>query len=181
MLGLDFHLISIFCLHRALYKIQRWKKVLGKKKADPKRKERVSFCQENKNIPLWKLLVLAELHACVQISTEEVAVKPKFAIHDGHYCVVLLNAPLSDRGKKKCLQWVTFHGKYSSIVNDAGRSRCFIGLRFQEALSTQQIRISKKPDTFLFIDALWIRLWSHFARAAYIYLHILYLCSKFTV
>ena len=181
MLGLDFHLISIFCLHRALYKIQRWKKVLGEKKSRPQKERKGIILSRKENIPLWKLLVLAELHACVQISTKEVAVKPKFAIHDGHYCFVLLNAPLSDRGKKKCLQWVTFHGKYSSIVNDAGRSRCFIGLRFQEALSTQQIRISKKPDTFLFIDALWIRLWSHFARAAYIYLHILYLCSKFTV
>ena len=151
------------------------------KKSRPQEERKGIILSRKENIPLWKLLVLAELHACVQISTKEVAVKPKFAIHDGHYCVVLLNAPLSDRGKKKCLQWVTFHGKYSSIVNDAGRSRCFIGLRFQEALSTQPIRISKKPDTFLFIDALWIRLWSHFARAAYIYLHILYLCSKFTV
>ena len=25
MLGLDFHLISIYCLHRALYKIHTWK------------------------------------------------------------------------------------------------------------------------------------------------------------
>ena len=25
MLGLDFHLISIFCLHRALFKIRTWK------------------------------------------------------------------------------------------------------------------------------------------------------------
>ena len=100
MLGLDFHLISIFCLHRALYKIQRWKKVLGKKKSRPQKERKGIILSRKENIPLWKLLVLAELHACVQISTKEVAVKPKFAIHDGHYCVVLLNAPLSDRGKK---------------------------------------------------------------------------------
>ena len=52
------------------------KKVLGKKKktkkknkkkTDPK-KERVPFCQEKKKIPSWKRLVLAELHAGVQIS-----------------------------------------------------------------------------------------------------------------
>ena len=52
------------------------KKVLGKKKktkkknkkkTDPK-KERVPFCQEKKKIPTWKRLVLAELHAGVQIS-----------------------------------------------------------------------------------------------------------------
>ena len=101
MLGLDFHLISIFCLHRTLYKIQRWKKVLGEKKSRPQKERKGIILSRKENIPLWKLLLLAELHACVQISTKEVAVKPKFAIHDGHYCVVLLNAPLSDRGKKK--------------------------------------------------------------------------------
>ena len=55
-----------------------------------------------------------------------------------HHCVVLLNAPLSDRDKKKkktCLQWVSFPGKSLSIVSDARRSRCPIGLRFQEARS----------------------------------------------
>ena len=36
-----------------------------------------------------------------------------------HYCFILLNAPLSDRDKKRCLQWVTFPGKSSSIVIDA--------------------------------------------------------------
>ena len=67
MLGLDFHLISIYCLHHALYKIHTWKlfvygkifargkikigrKSLGKKekKTGPKKKERVPFCQEKK-------------------------------------------------------------------------------------------------------------------------------------
>ena len=47
-----------------------------------------------------------------------------------HYCVVLLNAPLSDLGEKKdtCLQWVPFPGKSRSIVDPRG-SRCLIGLR----------------------------------------------------
>ena len=47
-----------------------------------------------------------------------------------HYCVVLLNAPLSDLGEKKdtCLQWVTFPGKSRSFVDSMG-SRCLIGLR----------------------------------------------------
>ena len=51
-----------------------------------------------------------------------------------HYCVFLLNAPLSDLGEKKdtCLQWVTFPRKSRSIVDLRG-SRCPIGLRFQEA------------------------------------------------
>ena len=31
---------------------------------------------------MWKRLVLSELHAGVQISNKEVAVKPKFAIND---------------------------------------------------------------------------------------------------
>ena len=35
--------------------------------------------------------------------------------------------------KKTCLQWVTFPGKSWSIVIDASRSRCPIGLRFKEA------------------------------------------------
>ena len=136
----QFHVISIFCLlrlHRALYKIhmwklfdygkiKNWKKVLGKerkkKKTGPKKKERVPFCQEKKKIPLWKRLVLAELHAGVQTSNKEVFVKPKWVIHIhssfsgfsifavgfafacgnfAHYCVVLLNAPPSDRKRKR--------------------------------------------------------------------------------
>ena len=48
-----------------------------------KNKKRIkNFCQEKQQIPLWKRLVLAELHAGVQISNKEVAVKPKFAIHN---------------------------------------------------------------------------------------------------
>ena len=101
MVGLDFHVISIFFLHRTLYKIHMWKlfvyeKIFGHgkiksgrkssvkkkgKKIGAKKKERVPFCQE-KRIPLWKRLVLAELHASVQISNKEFAVKPKLAIHD---------------------------------------------------------------------------------------------------
>ena len=52
-----------------------------KQKASPKKKERVPFCQEKKNIPLWKWLVLAELHAGVKISIKEVPVELKFAKH----------------------------------------------------------------------------------------------------
>ena len=75
MLRLDCHVISIFCLHRAIYKhveavclwINRcsWKnkereKVLcmnkkndiKRKKTGLKKKERVPFCQEMKKIPL---------------------------------------------------------------------------------------------------------------------------------
>ena len=64
ILGLDFYLIFIFNLHRALYKIHTWKffvygniiargkikcgkKSLGEKKG-PKKKEMVPFCQEKK-------------------------------------------------------------------------------------------------------------------------------------
>ena len=50
-----------------------------------------------------------------------------------HYYVVLLNAPLSDRDKKTCLQWETFPGKSWSIVTDTRRSRRPTGSRFQEA------------------------------------------------
>ena len=111
MSGLDFHVIYIFCLHRAFYKIHPWKlfvygkifahrkikrggksdikknkinknKTKKKTKTGPKKKERVTFCQEKKKDPLLKRPVLAELHAGVQISNKEVAVKPKFAMHD---------------------------------------------------------------------------------------------------
>ena len=54
-------------------KIKR-KEVHGKKekkKPSLERKERVQFCQENKKIPLWKQLVLGELHAGVQIDFEQ--------------------------------------------------------------------------------------------------------------
>ena len=37
--------------------------------------------------------------------------------------------------KKTWLQWVSFPGKSWSIVSEARRSRCPIGLRFQEARS----------------------------------------------
>ena len=51
-----------------------------------------------------------------------------------HHCVVLLNAPLSNRDKKKtCLHWISFPGKSWSKVSDTRESRCPIGLRFQEA------------------------------------------------
>ena len=51
-----------------------------KKKKRPKKKERVLFCQEKQEIPLSKWLVLAELHAGVQILNKEVTIKPKLAI-----------------------------------------------------------------------------------------------------
>ena len=78
--------VEALCLWKNLWswKNQKWKKVLGKKKGKKigaKKKERVPFCQE-KRIPLWKRLVLAELPASVQISNKEFAVKPKLAIHN---------------------------------------------------------------------------------------------------
>ena len=99
MVRLDFHVISIFCLHRALYKIHTWnlfEKIfaLGKifareknkrgRKKKKKTRKKVPFCQEKKRKEnlLRKRLVLAELHAGIQISNREVAVKPKIAIHD---------------------------------------------------------------------------------------------------
>ena len=92
MVRLDFHVISIFCLHRTLYKIHTWNlfgKIFarGKIKSGRKKKKtrkKVPFCQEKKRKEnlLRKRLVLAELHAGIQISNREVAVKPKIAIHD---------------------------------------------------------------------------------------------------
>ena len=84
LVELFFHVISIFCLHRALDKIHTWKlfaygkirenqrrkKVLVRKKKKkrrrrkkcPKKKEKVPYCQEKK-IHFLKRLVLAALNA----------------------------------------------------------------------------------------------------------------------
>ena len=53
-----------------------------KNKTGSKKKGRVPICQEKKKLPLWKRLVLAELHADVQILNKEVVVKPKLTIHN---------------------------------------------------------------------------------------------------
>ena len=89
-----------------------------------------------------------------------------------HHCVVLLNAPLSDRDKKKkkkkktCLQWVSFPGKSLSIVSDARRSRCPIGLRFQEVRSPGVGQVVCEPLWAKIshlslggIQPLWVNLW----------------------
>ena len=55
-------------------------KVEGKKKKKQERK--YHFVKKRKENLLRKRLVLAELHAGIQISNREVAVKPKIAIHD---------------------------------------------------------------------------------------------------
>ena len=79
-----------------LWKIKSGRKSLAKKKKKEKKKgskkkERVPICQKREStnlsrkereLPLWKRLVLAELHAGVQILNKEVAVKPKFTIHN---------------------------------------------------------------------------------------------------
>ena len=178
MLRLDLHVISLFCLHRALSKIHTWKlfvygnifahgkinsgrKSLGEKKekkAGPKKKERVPLFQVKNKILLWKRLVLTELRAGAQIRTKRtppnqhlpyMMLKTKFPFfyastsldtktlkiasnrnfescmsirclvpqlcsflifaagfsfafdNFAHYCVVLHNAPLSNRDKKK--------------------------------------------------------------------------------
>ena len=54
-------------------------KVEGKKK---KQERKYHFVKKRKENLLRKRLVLAELHAGIQISNREVAVKPNIAIHD---------------------------------------------------------------------------------------------------
>ena len=56
-------------------------KVEGKKKKK-KQERKYHFFKKRKENLLRKRLVLAELHAGIQISNREVAVKPKIAIHD---------------------------------------------------------------------------------------------------
>ena len=99
MLRLDFNAIPIFCLHRALRKIHTWKlfayrifahgkiksgrkSLVKKKKYRPKEERKSTTLARKEKNPSWKRLAVAELHAGVQISNKEVAVKTKFAIHN---------------------------------------------------------------------------------------------------
>ena len=52
------------------------------KRTGQRRKKEYHSVKKRIKIPMWKRLVLSELHAGVQISNKEVAVKPKFAIND---------------------------------------------------------------------------------------------------
>ena len=64
-------------------KIKNGRKSLIKKKRKEKQTQGKEYHSVKKRkIPLWKWLVLAELHTGVQISNKEVAVKPKFAIQN---------------------------------------------------------------------------------------------------
>ena len=53
-----------------------------KKRTGQRRKKEYYSVKKRKKISMWKRLILSELHAGVQISNKEVAVKPKFAIND---------------------------------------------------------------------------------------------------
>ena len=116
MLRLNFHVISIFCLlrlHRALYKIhmwklfdygkiKNWKKVLGKerkKKQVQRRKKEYHSVKKRKKFLCKKCVV----HIHRSFSGFSIfAVGFAFACGNfAHYCVVLLNAPPSDRKRKR--------------------------------------------------------------------------------
>ena len=74
-------------IYLLIWKNRKRKKVRGKKRekkkeTGPKKKESTILSRREK-ISLWKRLVLAELLAGEQrIKNKEVAVKPKFAMHD---------------------------------------------------------------------------------------------------
>ena len=84
MLGLDFHVVSIFCLHRSLNKIHAWNFFFSEKSLlmENQKRKKVLCIKKGKKIPLWKRLILVELHAGVLILNKEVAVEPKLAIYD---------------------------------------------------------------------------------------------------
>ena len=189
MLGLDFHVISIFCSHRTLYRIHTWELfvqnirnmeygkifVRGKIKSGrrlvvasstPASRFRTEKSPSNKNLPNMMLKTrFPFLYASTSLDTKALTIASNrnfesclsirclapqhifrffqfgagISFASGNfalYCVVLLNAPLSDRDQKKknvSAIHVTFPGKSWSIVIDARRSHCTIGLRFQEA------------------------------------------------
>ena len=56
--------------------------VKKEKKKQAQRRTKVLSREKKEKKSLLKRLVVAELHAGVQISNKEVAVKPKIAIHD---------------------------------------------------------------------------------------------------
>ena len=58
-----------------------WWKNWGKKSRPNEKRKSAILLKKEKN-PWWKRLVLAELHPGVQIPNKEVAVKPKFVIHN---------------------------------------------------------------------------------------------------
>ena len=81
--------VKAFCFRKIFSheKIKSGRKSLVKKKKKKKgttqrRKKGYQSVKKRKKFPLWKWLVLAELQASVQISNKEVAVKPKFTIHN---------------------------------------------------------------------------------------------------
>ena len=84
MLGLDFHVVSIFCLHRSINKIHAWNFFFSEKSLlmENQKRKKVLCIKKGKKIPLWKRLILVELHAGVLILNKEVAVEPKLAIYD---------------------------------------------------------------------------------------------------
>ena len=84
MLGLDFHVVSIFCLYRSLNKIHAWNFFFSEKSLlmENQKRKKVLCIKKGKKIPLWKRLILVELHAGVLILNKEVAVEPKLAIYD---------------------------------------------------------------------------------------------------
>ena len=61
---------------------RQWKKKRKKKKRLKEERKSTNLSRKEKALPLWKRLVLAELHAGVQILNKEVAIKPKFTIHN---------------------------------------------------------------------------------------------------
>ena len=84
MLGFDFHVVSIFCLHRSLNKIHAWNFFFSEKSLlmENQKRKKVLCIKKGKIIPLWKRLILVELHAGVLTLNKEVAVEPKLAIYD---------------------------------------------------------------------------------------------------
>ena len=87
------------------------------------------------------------------------------------YCVVLLNAPLSDQDQKKNVSaiHVTFPGKSWSIVIDARRSRCTTGLQFQEARQSPGVAWVVCKPLWTKISYLILGEYNHFERIYMVY------------
>ena len=86
-----------------------WEKKKRKKKQTLRRKKEYHSVKKRKNFLCDRDWYWGSSSLASRFQT-------KFAIHDGHYCVILLNAPLSDQGLKKKKKKVSAIGYFSQEI-----------------------------------------------------------------
>ena len=92
-------------------KIKKWNRLKEEKKNQSVKKR--------KKLPLWKRLVLAELHAGVQSLNKEVAVKSKFTIHNVKNEVSLSLCKYQPWCKNICIQDTCLESQFWKLYVDS--------------------------------------------------------------